>query len=273
MSDELRQYARRSIRLKGYDYRGDSLQKLFEIQSLIGDIHPFLNRTFPVAIVEGGQFLIFDTDSSGTRYIFVKQAPTPMPIPQGVRAAFPLECYGGKAACVVTGDVFDLLEGYVTIFHEFIHCGQYEACEVKLKQSLGIARQAQAENDFMWELEYPFPYDAPRFNQLYLTLMEALERDQTGPVVEFHRQLKQILTTGEFEYMVWQEWKEGFARYIENRIRRRLELEENHRGREAPYTRVSFYEGGSKLVEFLEKQEPGLINDIETLFDRMIGKS
>jgi hypothetical protein len=37
-------------------------------------------------------------------------------------------------ACVVTGEVFDSLEGIVTIFHEFVHCQQFETCERELKQ-------------------------------------------------------------------------------------------------------------------------------------------
>ncbi len=32
---------------------------------------------------------------------------------------------------------------------EFIHCQQAESCEQRLKQSLGIARQAQDTGDFM----------------------------------------------------------------------------------------------------------------------------
>ncbi len=83
-----------------------------------------------------------------------------MLIPQGVRAAFPLECYGNRMACVVTGDVFDALDGYVTIFHEFIHCQQAESAEQSLKQSLGVAGQAQNAGDFMG-LTHPFPCAAP----------------------------------------------------------------------------------------------------------------
>ena len=118
------------------------LQKIFYIQNKIVNIHPFLERVFPVALVEDDQFFVYDVDESGRRYVFVKRAPIPMPIPLKVRASFPLECYGGRAACVVTGDVFDSPDGYVTIFHEFVHCQQSEICEHELKQTLGIAREA-----------------------------------------------------------------------------------------------------------------------------------
>lgn len=174
-----------------------------------------------------------------------------MPIPQGVRAAFPLECYGDKINCVVTGEVFDSLEGYVTIFHEFMHCQQFEICERELKQKLGIARRAQDENDHMWEINHPFPYGDPRFVERYTQFLKAVARDERGAVSECCKQLRETMAAGDHEYMIWQEWKEGFARFIGNQIRIRVGLEENHSGREEPYTRVSFYEGGTNLIEYV----------------------
>ncbi len=95
-----------------------------------------------------------------------------MSIPEGVRAAFPLEGLDNRIACVVTGEVFDSLDGFVTIFHEFIHCQQFETCEAKLKEKLGIARRAQAVQDFMWELDHPFPYQSPEFSSLYQSFLD-----------------------------------------------------------------------------------------------------
>ena len=190
---------------------------------------------------------------------------------QGVRAAFPLACYGDRPACVVSGEVFDSLAGYVTIFHEFMHCQQLETCEAKLKQTLGIARKARAENDVMWEINYPFPYADPPFVETQVTLLAALEAGDGDGVAVARRRLCQILSPGDLEYMVWQEWKEGFARYIENRIRRRLGLEGNQGGGTPPFDRVAFYEGGSRWIAFLAKREPSLVLDIEGLFHRMRG--
>ncbi len=241
------------------------LQKIFEIQAQIETVHPLLAHVFPIAIVENGQFLIFDVDPSGKHYTFVKQAPTPMPIPQGVRAAFPLECYGGKPACVVTADIFDTLDGYVTIFHEFVHCCQYQTCEETLKATLSVARQAQAANDFMWEINYPFPYDAFDFVETYTAFLEAAARQQHDLVRDCRAQLHTALRAEDFEYMIWQEWKEGFARYIENRIKQHLGLPENHGGAELPFSRVTFYEGGARLIA----THPELAGDIEALFHWM----
>lgn len=242
------------------------LQKIFEIQDGIQDISPYLEKLFPIAVVENGHFLIYDIEPSGSRYQFVKKAATPMPVPDGVRAAFSLESYDNQMACVVTGDVFDELPGYVIIFHEFIHCQQFEICEQELKQRLGIALQAQAANDYMWEINHPFSYAAPEFVELYKTFLTSGTLQEAE---EVHQQLKSVLSVADYEYMVWQEWKEGFARLIENRVSQRLDLSENHFGREQPFNRVTFYEGGAHYIQNLEKQEPDLLTDIEALFSRM----
>lgn len=246
--------------------RSNQLQKVFEVQGIIQDIHPFLAKLFPIAIVENDHFLIYDTEPNNQRYAFVRKAATPMPIPQGVRAAFHLESYNNRMACVVTSDVFDEPDGYVTIFHEFIHCQQAESCEQKLKQRLGVARQAQEVNDYMWEINHPFPYAAPEFVQLYQSF---LNEHTLSEIKSIRQQLRSILKQHDYEYMVWQEWKEGFARFIENRIRRRLGLPENHAGKELPFHRVTFYEGGAHFIEVLEKHSPELLLDIELLFEHM----
>ncbi len=250
-------------------YNSD-LQKIFEVQDKIKDIHPFLGKAFPIAIAENDQFFVFDTDSSGRGYVFVKKTPTPMPVPKGVRAAFPLECYENKVACVISGEIFDSIEGYITIFHEFMHCHQWEICESKLKQNLGVAQKAMSKKDYMWEINYPFPYKNSKFTEAYSLFLKNLEEKNYDGIFKYRSQLRQILSKSDFEYMVWQEWKEGFARFIENQIRRRLDIKENHCGIEKPFHRVSFYEGGARFIEFLGKQEPELLVDIERLFHKML---
>jgi hypothetical protein len=251
------------------------LQAVLFLQEEIADIHPLLERLFPIALVEGDQFYVFDVDATSgperRRYTFVLQAPTPMPIPQGVRAAFPLACYRDRPACVVSGDVFHSIEGYVMVFHEFVHCQQWDTCEARLKQTLGIARQAQAENDIMWEIDYPFPYGDPDFVETYLALLDAAWEGRLDDIRASRRRLREALDQGDWEYMVWQEWKEGLARYIENQIRGRLGLRENHGGQEPPFNRVTFYEGGSRQIAALGQHEPGLLQDIEALFHRLYG--
>ncbi len=242
------------------------LQKIFEVQENIQGIHPFLKKLYPIAVVEDRHFLIYDVESDSSQYAFVKKAATPMPMPPGVRAAFPLESYENRMACVVTEDVFADLAGYVTIFHEFMHCQQAEICEQQLKQKLGIARKAQAANDFMWELNHPFPYAAPDFVQAYEAF---LTQSGFSEVETIRQQLKALLSMEDYEYMVWQEWKEGFARFIENQINSKLNLPENHGGKVKPFNRVVFYAGGAHYIGLLSRHDTQLTIRIENLFSRM----
>ena len=158
---------------RGYDL---GLQHVLEIREMVAPVHPFLARVFPIAIVENDHWLIFEADPSVGRFVPVQRAPTPMPIPAGVRAAFPLECLGGRPACVVSADAFDSPSGYAAIFHEFVHCHQLASCELELKKRLRIARDADSRGDYMWELNYPFRYSDPRFAGLYRSFLKALQR-------------------------------------------------------------------------------------------------
>lgn len=243
-----------------------ALQKVLHRQQKIQEIHPLFGQTYPIAIVEGNSFLIYDVDETGSAYHLVKRVPTPMPIPVGVRAAFDLASYDNKTACVVTGEVFDRLEGYVTIFHEFVHCFQAATCELELKQSLAVARQAMAAGNAMWEIEYSFPYSAPDFVDIYAALLQAVQASNSEETLRFHHMLRQILQPGDYEYLVWQEWKEGFARLIENRLQWHFNLLENHYGREQPYHRITLYEGGAGVIAALSAAKPELLTDLEQLF-------
>ncbi len=246
-----------------------ALQKVIELQQKIRNVHPLFESTYPVAIVEGDTFMVFDVDQPGSAYHLVAQAPIPMPVPVGVRAAFNLECYNNRIACVVTREVFDTLDGYMTIFHEFVHCYQASTCEQKLKQGLGVARQAMAAGNFMWEIEYPFPYDDSRFVEAYQALLQAGDAGISEQVQRPHRRLKQDLARPDYEYLIWQEWKEGFARLIENRLQLFFNLPENHYGRQPPYHRITLYEGGAGLIAALCQDAPEITADLEKLFSRI----
>lgn len=249
---------------------GQNLQKIFEIQKKIERIHPFLKKLYPVAIVEGDLFYVFDLDPSKRRYVLAKMAKPAMIVPEGIRAAFPLDFYENKMACVVSGDVFDDLSGYVMIFHEFVHCAQADCCEHKLKSGLSVAQQAQAANDYMWELNFPFPYEDSDFSEIYSLFLAAASEGEADKVLRCRTFLREVLNTPDYEYMVWEEWKEGFARLIENRIKKKLELEENHGGIDPPYNRVTFYEGGARYISILFEKDNSLEKDIEALFFRML---
>jgi hypothetical protein len=251
-----------------YDER---LQKLFIYRDEIKNLHPILSQLHPVAIVENDTFYVFDLDETGRKYFLALSAPTRMPVPAGLRAAFPLDFYGNRPACVVTGEVFDTPEGYVTIFHEFVHCHQWITVEQDLRHELPLAVKALAEQDYMWEMNYPFPYDKPRFTENYPAFIEALAGDDLDSAIRYRREIKDAINPFDYQYMVWQEWKEGFALFLENRIREHLNLERNLVGRRKPYSRTVFYAGGEALINSLTAEDPGLLTDLGALFNRMAG--
>ncbi len=248
------------------------INKLLPIHQKVAWINPALRDLYPVVIAEDGQLVIHDYERGQACYQFIKLSPSPMPIPKGVRAAFQLQDYNGRIVCVVTPDVFDAPDGYVTILHEFVHCYQYETCEQELKLKLDVARQASEEGDFMWEIQHPFPYHSNVFTREYAGFLTAVQQaDQPASIQGARGTLRTYLGLHDYEYMVWQEWKEGFARWVENEVRQTLGLPGRTSGLEKPYDRTTFYAGGAAYIEFLHQQDPSLAHDLRRLFARMLG--
>ena len=246
-----------------------SINKLIAIQKEIVHIHPFLKTFHPIAIVEEDHLFIFDYDSLDGKYQFQKKVPVPFPMPAGIMAAFPLSGYDNKPTCVVGRNIFDSFEGYVFIFHEFIHCSQALTCEYALKEKLNIARIAMQNQNYSWELNHPFPYEDSVFVKNYSGFLAALENNDQQKTKEFRSKLKNSLKEIDFEYLVWQEWKEGFARLIENKIRSKFSLKINNGGKEKPYNRVAFYYGGSNYINYITQKQNELFVNIEALFSFM----
>jgi hypothetical protein len=249
----------------------EGFKRLLELHSNVKDVHPLLEDLHPVAVVEGEAFYVFDVIEEGRPYELARTAKPSMIVPEGVRAAFPLDFYDNKMSCVVTGEVFDDLSGYATIFHEFIHCAQMATCELELKARLSIAQQAEAADDFMWELSHPFPYADGTFEEIYTLFLERAAAGDSAAVSRCREFLREVLNAQDYEYMVWQEWKEGFARFIENKVRAKLELELSVSQAMPPFNRVTFYEGGARYISLLVSEDAELEKDIEALFQRIAG--
>ncbi|MEJ2615710.1 MAG: hypothetical protein P8Z35_12185 [Ignavibacteriaceae bacterium] len=249
-----------------------SLQRLITIQREVKDIHPYLNSFNPIAIYEKDSLYIFDINSAGNNYEYKKKIPVPFPMPERIRASFPLEDYSGKPVCIVTKDIFKSLNGYITIFHEFIHCRQFLTVESQLKNHLEIAKEATKKNNYSWEITYPFPYADTIFVNNYSSFVKAADGNDFSSLVKYRNILKEYLKLTDYEYMVWEEWKEGFARLIENKIRRRYNLNENTFGSEKPYNRITFYYGGEKYIKSLINNNPVLFSSMKDLFYTMLDK-
>ncbi len=245
--------------------------KLVKLQQEIRDIHPYLALLHPIAVVEKDELYVFDIDSSLGHYKFQKKDPVPFSMPKGIRASFPLSTYGGKPSCVVSLEVFDDLKGYATIFHEFVHCSQYQTVEPELKQQLEVAQQAARAHDYSWEINHSFPYQDSIFVSNYSSFLDALDKNDGKMLEASIRALRQHLSGTDYEYMVWEEWKEGFARFMENKIRARLGVPANAGGSDRPYNRVTFYYGGEMFVRYLVWHDEDLLTDSKKLFSTMLG--
>jgi hypothetical protein len=245
-----------------------SLQKIVKIHDKIKTLYTVLEKLQPIAIVENGNFYIFDTDEN-SNYKFIKKSPVSFPIPVGIRAAMPLDSYGFKSVCVVTGDAFDNFENILLIFHEFVHCAQFQTVEMSLKEKMKIYKQAMEKMDYMWEINYSFPYTNKDFVKAYADFIDALENKDTAGIKAARIMLKIILSDNEYEYMTWQEWKEGYARYVENKLQNYFSLTLNEYGKSAPFNRISFYAGGSKYIDCIISGNPKLENDLEAIYKKI----
>jgi hypothetical protein len=241
------------------------LEKIFKLHEIVKQIHPTLEHVYPVAIAEDRQFYVFEPTANDT-YHLLKQIPISSTIPKGIRAAYPLQENDNKMTCVITGEVFDSMDGYAIIFHEFVHCEQFSTVEMKLKENLEIFQIAMKKQDWMWELNFPLPYSKKEFTETYATLFLAMDKNNMAAVKDVRGTLKQILSKKEYSYMTWVEWKEGFARWVENKVRNKFRIRENHGGRVESFDRTTFYEGGSQLIELAFKSDPQIVQDLEKLY-------
>lgn len=196
-------------------------------------------------------------------YEEIKRVSFPFELDPGTRAAFPVE-ENGQSAAILGKDVFSTVEDMVVVIHEFVHCKQFETCYLKLKEELDIFQHYKSLNNYMWEIEHPFPYQNEDIKALYADYCRSLKNGTEKEIHGSKRKLKEKLYKMDFEYMVWTEWNEGFARYIENQLRKLTGLEVKENLRELN-DRVNFYECGELFIKrFNLTNEP-----LETIFYSM----
>jgi hypothetical protein len=232
------------------------LQKLNNFHSGVKDIHMYLEKLQPVAVVDGNMLLLFDADTSTGSYIFIKKVPAPFPMGDNIRAAFPFSEYNFKPVCFVGKSAFENKEEMSVVLHEFVHCAQFNSVEQELKNKLNIYKDAMEKERYSWEIDHSFAYDSV-FLSRYELFNESLLSENNEAAVNYRNDIRNILSGTDFEYMIWQEWKEGLARYLENEIRIKSGIKENNGGRSYPADRVVFYYGGSTLIRYLESRKEG----------------
>lgn len=254
--------------LSEYEIYSDSFVKLYDLQQKVNDLHPALENFYPIAIYKDTTLTIFEPGEENN-YKFVKKVKSSRPLHPKIMAAFPLGENDNKMTCVVHDEIFDSDAGYIFIFHEFLHCYQFETIELPLKSELTIHKNAMSSKNYMWEITHPFPYEDAKFKEFYSHLLEAAKQKDAKAVRTERIKLREYLDEEDFEYMAWQEWKEGSARWLENKIRRRFSVEKNSFGAEKPYSRVSFYASGSLLIDLLIEEQPEIFADLETLYHKI----
>lgn len=251
------------------DKFSEGFKRLVKFQDEAAAVLPAFESSYPVALVEDQQFLIYDRLQGEAAYELVKTTPVRISLPEGVMAAFPLDVYDGQMAAVVTPAVFESPDGLVMILHEFVHCYQFKTCSQDLQKQLTVAQDEEKCGHVTWEIDFPFPYTDEAFVNAYTDLLRALEIGENEMVARSRQTLREQLVLKDYEYMVWEEWLEGFARWIENRLREYADLPRNDNGAVPPYNRVSLYAGGSAYIDYLVNINQELQLDLRALFAEM----
>jgi hypothetical protein len=88
-------------------------------------------------------------------------------------------------------------------------------CRAGVERSAVDRRHARACNAPTWELDYPFSYADSTFVEAYAAFLDVSQRQDLLAAVRCWARLKCTLQTGDYEYLAWQAWKEGFARLID----------------------------------------------------------
>ncbi len=246
-----------------------ALKRFRQVYEMTKNLYPWILKLYPVTVAEEGLFFVFDYDIEHDQYQFQLEWPTPMPIPKGILAAFPLDFYDDKISAVITKEAFESLEGHVFILHEFAHCYQWQQGEKEIRKTLNIEKKYHKEKNHMWEINHPFPYDNVMLINETEELANAMLEGKEDALIEYHQNMSRLLNEVDYEYMIWQEWKEGFARYIENGIRVHLGIKTNTGNLLNHPSRVSFYHIGSLYVDALVKKNPELLADLQGLYNKM----
>ncbi len=223
-------------------------------------IHALFNYQYSIGIGVSDKLHVFQEQPGA--YQYKTTVTLPMQIREGTKAAFPIDELG-DCCCIVTPSCLEESNFFATILHEFVHCYQSRTCEEDLKTKLRIYQRATGTQDYMWEINHPFPYESPD----YLKLLQEITRYDFDEIMDAMSILSAKLEAYDYEYMIWQFWKEGFARYIENQVLRMNEIEENNSGKdlECP-NRTSLYFVGDRIWRQLELWDTKLIDDIEKVF-------
>lgn len=235
-------------------------------REIAASIHPAWEKVYPVCVLSGDTLSLYRYHQ-GDGWVPEKQKPAPDWMWGEIRAAFPLDIAGWETTCVVDAKALGNDE-VAFVYHEFVHCYQAATCENTIKATMELARENPGNGK--WELDYPFPYHNEFVAEKYLEMMNAAERGDSLTVRRTRAEIYTRVTPRDWEYLVWQEFKEGSARHLENRLRARIGQPLSKSRREKPLNRVTFYEGGDLMITLLLQTEPSLVYDFPKIWKRLV---
>jgi hypothetical protein len=113
----------------------------------------------------------------------------------------------------------------ITLLHEHFH--QLQDSQPNFFKDTEALNLSGGDQTGMWMLNYPFPYTSPPVGQqvrlLCRLLVEALNEKthslaKLAAYLEARDALKKLLSADDYKYLSFQLWKEGIARYTEDRV-------------------------------------------------------
>ena len=115
----------------------------------------------------------------------------------------------------------------ITLMHEHFH--QLQDAQPNFFKDTEALNLSRGDQTGMWMLNYPFPYETPavsrQFSLLVRLLLEAMNTkskalfaEKVSDYLAARDTLKQMLTADDYKYFAFQLWKEGIARYTEDRV-------------------------------------------------------
>ena len=115
----------------------------------------------------------------------------------------------------------------ITLMHEHFH--QLQDSQPDFFKELADLNLTRGDQTGMWMLNYPFPYEKPevaeQFAKLVRQLVEAMNAkpprlfsSKLAAYLETRDALRQMLSADDYKYLSLQLWKEGIARYTEDRV-------------------------------------------------------
>jgi hypothetical protein len=115
----------------------------------------------------------------------------------------------------------------ITLMHEHFH--QLQDSQPNFYKDTEALNLSRGDQTGMWMLNYPFPYATPEVSQqvsvLARLLVEGMEAktpalysSKLASYRDARDALKKMLSADDYKYLSFQLWKEGIARYTEDRV-------------------------------------------------------